>query len=505
MSAVTRALEKRELATAPVRQADVGIHSAARSFAKPLFDASRRGRVGVFGHFGNENLGDESIIQALFTNLRLRIQHAEFVAFSARPDDTTRRHGVTSYPIRRISSTKNSGANADTGASGQGHSAFWSTTCARLEAVKCRVKRHPLLWRPLRASVQLVRLFATWMHEVVFLLKSFQILHTLDLLIVAGSNQFLDNFGGPWGFPYTLLKWTVLARLAGVKVIYLNVGAGPLSHPLSKTMVRCAINRSHYLSVRDTQSQRLLEANGIYQGAAVHADLAFSLPPRPLYSTTTRIVRGDSPLVVGINPMPIYDRRYWCVANPLEYTQYVRQLAKFSLLLLDDDCSLTFWSTQPRDQNVITDVVSAIHSKIGRRYDDRLRVAQPTSVETLLQTIETCDIAVATRFHGVVLSLFCERPVLAISYHPKMQDLMLTAGQGEFALPFEGLDSTEMFKRFTWLRRKRQQVTADIRKRRSEYAERLHAQYDRLFGPVTANDNEFDRQEPAPLCEVAQR
>jgi hypothetical protein len=45
-------------------------------------------------------------------------------------------------------------------------------------------------------------------HECKFLWVSYRRLKGFRLLLIAGSNQFLDNFGGDWGFPYTLLKWS---------------------------------------------------------------------------------------------------------------------------------------------------------------------------------------------------------------------------------------------------------------------------------------------------------
>ena len=57
-------------------------------------------RIGVFGHYGNKNLGDEAIVAAVIQNLRLRIPNVELEGLSINPIDTEKRHGIPSFPIR---------------------------------------------------------------------------------------------------------------------------------------------------------------------------------------------------------------------------------------------------------------------------------------------------------------------------------------------------------------------------------------------------------------------
>lgn len=45
------------------------------------------------------------------------------------------------------------------------------------------------------------------------------------------------------------------------------------------------------------------------------------------------------------------------------------------------------------------------------------------------------EIVVTSRFHGVLLSQLHEKPVLAISYHKKIDCLMDDTGQGDFVVP----------------------------------------------------------------------
>ncbi len=58
--------------------------------------------IAIFGHYGNKNLGDESITQAMAHQLRKRIPDAKLVGMSINPFDTAYRHNIESFPIRRL-------------------------------------------------------------------------------------------------------------------------------------------------------------------------------------------------------------------------------------------------------------------------------------------------------------------------------------------------------------------------------------------------------------------
>ena len=58
-------------------------------------------KIGVFGHVGNKNLGDEAIISAVIENIRIRLPHAQVLGFTTNAKDTRVRHNIPAYPIRR--------------------------------------------------------------------------------------------------------------------------------------------------------------------------------------------------------------------------------------------------------------------------------------------------------------------------------------------------------------------------------------------------------------------
>ena len=69
-------------------------------------------RIGILGHVGNGNLGDEAIIDALIRGIREVVPGVEFAAFTIRPGDTEARHGIPSFPLRRGRQSGPAGASA---------------------------------------------------------------------------------------------------------------------------------------------------------------------------------------------------------------------------------------------------------------------------------------------------------------------------------------------------------------------------------------------------------
>src|SRR5690606_39210187 len=109
------------------------------------------------------------------------------------------------------------------------------------------------------------------------------LLKKVDTLVVSGGGQLDDYWGGPWGHPYALAKWTLLARLMRRRVVVLSVGFGTLESRMSRLLTRIALRWAHYRSYRDEGSRRLMRA-AVFRPAdadPVLPDLAFSLARAP--------------------------------------------------------------------------------------------------------------------------------------------------------------------------------------------------------------------------------
>lgn len=423
--------------------------------------------IGILGHYGNSNLGDEAIIQAVLDEVRRRWPRGVVYGISGNPVDTAARYGISAVsvqsgrleePTRLPPPARASSRARRPGGEGQ----------ARAGALR--------LARRIAAGLLFTAIAIA--REVGSSWRCYRRARQLDLLLVAGSNQMLDNFGGAWGFPYLNCRWTLLARLAGCRVAWLSVGAGPLEAPLSQRFVRASLRLADYVSVRDEGSRRLLAEIGVTRTCRVFPDLAHGLRHDDGPGPTPGAARP----VVGINVMPIYDERYWPERSPEKYRGYVREVATLAAVLMADRCRVFLFGTHPKDGLVADDVLAALATEHGHRPERADLVRSSRRVEELLEVIESADAIVATRFHGALLALLCERPVLALCYYRKTRELMLAFGQDEeLAVTLEEFRGADAAGRVRRLLDRAEDLTAAMRPKNKDCRAALAEQYDLVF------------------------
>ena len=437
--------------------------------------------VGVFGHYGNENLGDEAIIEAAIQAIRAFSPTARIYGFSINPTDTAQRYGIPAFPIRYFPDGQKAtipgavsvdGGGSDPSAKPEARSGF--------DVAKNIIKQIPLLVGLLRFLRSAAGAPAELTRELRFLRESRNRIRDVDLLLVSGSNQFLDNFGGVWGFPYTVLKWSILAKLAGAKLAFLSVGAGPIDSKVSRGFVRMALRLADYASFRDQASRQLIERKRSHRFGEVFPDLAHGL------AFQVRDMRKENPgsakrTKVGINPMPVYDRRYWHAPDDRRYREYVERLASLASMLRRDGYGVFFFPTQTRDESVIRDILSRLEEDAHETVNRRELVREAKSVSELMDVYAEADMIVATRFHGVLLALRAERPVLGICYFRKTRDLLREMGQEACAVDLETFTALDLYERLRALEANRAGALDEIHKRGEAYRADLRAQYAQVF------------------------
>ena len=229
--------------------------------SRPTKPPASRPRIAVVAiNSGNTNLGDEAVLMGALHVLRTRVADPAITVFSVNPADTSARHGVDAVPLPI--------GSMDT----------WLVRPARRAAglVSSAAHRHRILAPAVRRGIRVVHVVLEIARQPASIARLSVRMRGTDLMILAGSNQMEDS-GGTWGYPWVILLCTVIARLAGARVAFVSVGAGPLQSRFSQQMCVFALRLTTYASFRDKGSLELMRRLGYRGEGRVVPDLAYAL------------------------------------------------------------------------------------------------------------------------------------------------------------------------------------------------------------------------------------
>jgi polysaccharide pyruvyl transferase WcaK-like protein len=397
--------------------------------------------IAFFGHFDSTNFGNESSLQAMLYNIRRFQPDAKLLCISTGPEAASATHNIPAIPVAE----------------------------SLIE-----------FWRPRRpVSKALRRICIAVPTEAYRWVTGFARLRHTDMLIIPGTGLLTDAYGfSGWG-PYTLLRWSVIAKVCGCKLFFVSVGAGPIYSTLGRWSIKVILSLAHFRSYRDDTTLQCLKNIGFCtNNDPVYPDLAFSLPqaviPRPSATKNRRCV-------IGIGVMG-YAGKY-SAANPANeiHTNYLQNLAIFARWLLARGYDIRLLIGDLDDTNTSRQFQELLRERISPCEEEHIVDRPIRSVDHLLSEIAATDIVVATRFHNVLLSLFCNKPVISISFHHKCTSLMNDMGLSRYCLDINDFRSADLIDRIHDIKDDYDNIKATIRDKARVFREALDEQYKRIF------------------------
>jgi polysaccharide pyruvyl transferase WcaK-like protein len=321
------------------------------------------------------------------------------------------------------------------------------------------------------------------MREIAFLVSALRIIGRVDLLIVSGGGH-LTGKSGPWGYPYGILTWFLAARLTGTRRMLLNVGAGPLSEPLTKFFVLRALHAANYVSFRDEPSQALVRSIGFPGESRVFPDVVYSLDLSP--AIVRRTSRNGKP-VVGVSPLAYPSRSFHIAEHKAAYDAVIAKFAAFTSSLMQRGYAVELFGTDiGEDPATIEDLRRVLRDRYGI---DTAPFSPTSQVEELLRNISRMDYVVTCRFHGVVFAHLLNKPILAVSPHRKVSDLMSALGLSRYSADIRTFDPSRLTELFDELVRDRSNIENRLADRLVQYRLLLEKQLDSLFPPSDVIDD----------------
>lgn len=337
-------------------------------------------RILIAGYFGFDNAGDELILDAMIRDFRANLPEIEITVTSGNPENTKKIHHVNAVGWENI---------------------------------------------PLIISE----------------------MDTCDMVIIGGGGVFHDY----WGFEHTsiltskhigLSFYSSIAILAAVKrkpLMLYGVGVGPLITREGNSIVRTIANQAARITVRDDESQKVLLALGIHrEKIRITADPAFSIPASPNQL-------NDHPTDAVRHPLVGVALRNWDV--DVDPAVWEREVAAG----LDDflgqhpAANVLFIPFQNVKDTLLDD--TGISKRVQRwmTHAGRTRILKKSSTFAEREAaITSCDLVAGMRLHAIILAMKYGLPVVALSYDPKITNLMTTSKLDSYVIPLIGLAGADL-------------------------------------------------------------
>jgi polysaccharide pyruvyl transferase WcaK-like protein len=400
--------------------------------------------IGLYGNFGAGNLGNECTLQAVIEQTLLRWPEAQLLCFCTNPQDVRTRHNIAAFHSEAVAKS----------AAGQGVGASRGGVARMLRIVFRRIPLELLHWaRSLRAVAR------------------------TDMMIVAGTGIVADYMCGPLGWPYDIFKLSVLAALCRIKFVFLSVGVGPISHPLSRWFLKRSLTLAYYRSYRDVASRQYLEKIGFDTGRDfVYPDVVFGLSSRNLApagaSSGARRIIG-----LGLKDYGATDR-----IESQAFRAYLETMATFVSFLHKRGYRVRLLIGDVRyDSWVVGEFVDVLKSRNIATDESLVITERALTVEELLRQLGETEAVISARYHNLVMALIQTKPVIALSDHAKLDSLVSDFGLAHYCVPLGNLSPDNLIGRFAQLETDVARLHLHIKAELDKCRQALDLQYASLF------------------------
>ncbi len=350
-------------------------------------------KVFIIGWFGAGNIGDEAILLSELRILKAQLREVEFSILSFDPERTQKL--TTDIPeVKKI---------------------------VRMGAKK--------------------NIFRSNMFGII---NTFR---TVDVVIIGGGGLFQDiynHYPTPFFASMALAAWLFRKRL-----IFYCLGIGPLNTRIGKKLCKFAANLAEIISVRDPESKELLKHFGVTREVCVAADPVFWLEP----GRNAKIERL-------IATYRLEERRpviAVCVHNLLAWEQKTKSMVAATLdtVIREKNAQVVFLPLGSYKNRWIdaetSDTVDILASKelAALMREQCSIITEELSPQEFLAVLQHVDLVISMRFHGLVMGLTANVPVIALTFRQetKLRNLMKRIEQEESVFDVEGLEQKRFLRR----------------------------------------------------------
>ena len=296
-------------------------------------------------------------------------------------------------------------------------------------------------------------LYRGWRHAFKAKLRA---LRQADVLISGGGGLLQDRYptriiGGP--LPYYLLI-CLLARLAGTPVMFFSQGIGPVTSRYGKFLMRTLGNLPFLITVRDEESKELALRLGIKKPITVTADIVFAhdMPESSRCDASLPASFGNRPRII-VSVRPWFQDTHHYDALALACDGYVTRGYEIVFVPMEG-----------------THDVKASNEVILRMQDahkpQTVVLGEQFAPDDYLAFMQTAKVVIGMRLHALIFAVLQGVPHTALSYDPKVAQLMRRTGLTDYCLTFDTVTGEEIIQvtdRLIGRKTEVQEILLDVR------------------------------------------
>ncbi|MFW6022266.1 MAG: polysaccharide pyruvyl transferase CsaB [Halanaerobiaceae bacterium] len=237
-------------------------------------------------------------------------------------------------------------------------------------------------------------------------------------IFISGGGSLLQDVTGWKTIPYYLGQ-VLFAQLLGKKTVFFAQGIGPVKRKTYRFLIKYALKKADYISVRDNRSRDLLVDWGLKKDN-------INLTVDPVFALKKLFDKED--LIADKTSENQKDRSIIGVSvRPWKNNDYLEGLAKSLIKLSEDmEADIVIIPFHQEQDQAISQELAAIISKENNKnnFKGEIYFNRPDKPVDLINIYKRLDIFVGVRLHSLIYSAVCNIPFVGLEYDPKIRGFM---------------------------------------------------------------------------------
>ncbi len=256
-------------------------------------------------------------------------------------------------------------------------------------------------------------------------------LRACDLLI-SGGGSLLQDVTGYKTIPY-YLGIVKLASFFKKKIVFYSQGIGPVNKQWNKWFIKHTAKNVSRIFVRDNKSKQVLIEMGVQANIEVSIDPVFGICLNEVVcKKIKKSINGNKTVGIYLRP--------WKNDPAI-----IRSVAKVASKLIEQGYDIYMVCMQfEQDVIIAKKVIETVNSKHIHLVNRSL------SIDETLAYTACFDFIIGMRLHSLIMAFAVETPVVALSYDPKVENVMKEM-QIYHHTKVEGITAKSLYEEVKWL------------------------------------------------------